>query len=292
MTMPLTSNTLTLIQGIGDIADDYDAFLLDIWGVLHDGITPFPGTIDCLKRLKDSGKKTCLVSNTPDNSAGIIEKLNRMGITRDLYDDIITAGDSAYEDIKTHYQGQSCWYAGDKHFSDLTAGLDLNMVDHPAQADFMINDLYALSDQELETVKPLLQEAADKGLVMICGNPDLVVNVGTELNECPGTYALIYEEMGGHVVYHGKPHRPIYETAWEKLGRPDKTRMIAVGDSLHTDIQGANGFDVRSVFNLAGIHKEEVQGAQMSDDIDTGKLENMIQAQPHRPNAVLNGFQW
>src|SRR5690606_8669454 len=112
------------------------------------------------------------------------------------------------------------------------------------------------------------------------------------LKTCPGTYAAHYEALGGIVHYHGKPHAPIYELGWERLGRLDKWRILAVGDSLHTDIQGANSFGVTSVMNLAGIHWEELQCAHAPGTADTGKIARMIAAQPHHPDAVMAGFRW
>ncbi|MCB9990613.1 MAG: TIGR01459 family HAD-type hydrolase [Rhodospirillales bacterium] len=280
-----------LLQGLGDIAAKYDHFILDIWGVLHNGIKPFPGTIACLQNLKSQGKKICLVSNTPDSSSVIAQRLAEMGISRDLYDKIITAGDSAHDDIKTR-SGQKCWYAGNRTETCLLDGIELDLVDGPEDADFIVNDLYALSDEEKQALIPLYEKAIAKNLPMICGNPDLIVNVGDDVNECPGTYARLYEEMGGTVIYHGKPHKPIYDTAWELLGKPDKSRLAAVGDSLHTDIQGANGFGITGIFNLAGIHREEILHDINPDEIDPKKLKSMIDAQPHKPDMILNGFRW
>ena len=109
---------------------------------------------------------------------------------------------------------------------------------------------------------------------------------------CAGSFAKYYEEKGGDVLYHGKPHRPIYDMAWSLLGKPDKSRIIAVGDSLHTDIQGANGFGIASLFNLVGIHQDEVRVSSENSETDMAKLTNMLNSQPHKPTAVLGGLKW
>ena len=282
---------ITLHSGLGDVADDYEYFILDIWGVLHNGIRPFPGTVACLQNLKKDGKRILLLSNTPDRGELMSRRLAAMGIGTRLYDHIVTAGDSARYDL-TERQGQRCWYAGSDGEGLLTAGLDIEHADHPDHADFIVNVLFGLGPAEKKTAFALLERAQEKSLPMLCANPDLIVNVGPEIKECPGTYALYYEEIGGTVIYHGKPHAPVYRRAWELLGRPDKNRMVAVGDSLHTDIQGANNFGIDSIMNLSGIHREEILHDQNPDDIDSQKLKTMIDGQPHKPNMFLNGFRW
>lgn len=277
------------IDGIGAIANDYDAFILDIWGVLHDGIAPYPGTIDCLDALRQAGKRIVLLSNTPDRQGTIAARLAEMGIGVEFYDHIVTAGDSAHADIAAR-AGQSCWYAGSDGMRRLTEGLDVRLAAGPDDADFIVNVLFDLSPAEKEKACRLLERARGRDLPMICANPDLVVNVGDALKECPGTYALYYEQIGGTVIYHGKPHAKVYELAWSLLGRPDKARIAAVGDSLHTDIQGANNFGIASVMNLAGIHREEWQLAP--GEAGSAKVAAMLAGQPHRPDALLNGFCW
>lgn len=274
----------TLLTGIGDIAGQYDHFILDVWGVLHDGSAPFSGTIGCLHKLKDSGKQILLLSNTPNRNAPITDMLEVMGITRDMYDHIVTAGDSAHQDLKDHYQGKVCWYAGDRYAESLTAGLDLTLQPHHENADFMINAIHGIEAEERERFLKILDEACAKDLVMICANPDMVVQSEGEIKECPGTYALHYEQQGGTVVYHGKPHGPIYERAWDLLGRPEKGRIVAVGDSFHTDITGANGFGIDSVFNFAGIHSEELRSAE--------KRAELFASQPCSPLYCLSEFSY
>ena len=298
MTQPAPIETMTykMINGLQDIAVDYDAFILDIWGVLHDGIAPFAGTIECLENLQSAGKTVCLLSNTPDSSASIVGRLEALNIGRHLYQDLVTAGDSAKEDIHSR-SGQTAWFAamadGDfGHRKDLTNNSGVTVINTPDGADFVINDLYNLSNEEFEAVKPLLQIAADNQLEMICGNPDLIVNVGKDIKKCPGTYAAYYEQIGGKVAYHGKPHAPVYERAHAKLGNIDKSKIVAVGDSLHTDVQGANGYGIDCVFNIAGIHWEEIAMDHAPEEADLDKIAAMIDGQDHNPDYVLCGFKW
>ncbi len=280
-----------ILRGLEDIIEQYDHFILDIWGVLHNGIQPFPHVIDCLETLKARSKQILLLSNTPSTGDTISDDLSYMGVTSAHYDHIVTAGDSARRDLETR-RGQKCWYAGQFHEESLVGGLDMFFQTTPEGADFMINAIYGNNPDADGKLSTQMRVAADLGLDMICPNPDKVVQVGETLKLCPGTFAAIYEdEMGGKVLYHGKPHAPIYDAAWKALGSPDKSRILAIGDSLHTDIQGANGFEIDSVFNLVGIHKEEFR-AEFGDTLSQDILTKYLARSAHKPDMVLEGLQF
>jgi len=283
------------LDGIGAIADRYDHYILDIWGVIHNGIAPFTGTIACLQSLKAQNKSILLLSNTPDRSHTVADNLTAMGVTPDLYDHILTAGESAWLGLQNRADqfhqdcGTFCFCPGDDFRADENGiplffqDLDVTFVDDPADATFFLNACGGATDS-LDHQWDQTKAALAHNLPMICTNPDLVVHVGDELYVCAGTFAKYYEENGGAVLYHGKPHTPIYEMAHSLLGRPDKSRMLAVGDSLHTDIQGANSFGIDSVFNFSGIHGEELANGDGLDDVLGG--------QPHRPQYALDEFKY
>lgn len=280
-----------ILGGIEDIIDQYDHFILDIWGVLHNGIQPFPHVIDCLATLKNADKQVLLLSNTPSTCDTIAGDLATMAITQNHYDHIITAGDSARRDLESR-QGQKCWYAGLLHEESLVDGLDLEFLDAPEDADFMINAIYGDNPDADGCLTAQMKIAAAKGLDMICPNPDKVVQVGETLKLCPGTFAAQYETyMDGTVLYHGKPHDPIYSAAWDMMGAPDKSRMIAIGDSLHTDIQGANNFGIDSIFNLIGIHRDEFRAAY-GMDLTLNDLHDYLSDSLHIPDLVIEGVKF
>lgn len=280
-----------LLSGLKDIVDDFDYFILDIWGVLHDGQRPFPHTLETLQTLKSQGKHILLLSNTPILYTVIAEMLADMGITHKLYDHILTAGDSTRHEL-TARQDQKCWCAGHLHDPSMVAGLNIEYVDHPAQADYMINAIFGNDEHINNHYIDLMRIAAERRLDMICPNPDKVVHVGAHLKLCPGTFAEIYEtEMDGTVHYHGKPHRTIYDWAHEKLGRPDKERMVAIGDSLHTDMQGANNFGITGILNMDGIHREEFGIVQTQGGRpDESSIAKVLGQSPHQPDMLMNGF--
>lgn len=279
------------IDGLREVADQYDGFILDIFGVIHNGLELFPGTMQCLQELKDRGKRVVLLSNTPKRGFESAQDLLKLGISEDLYTGIVTAGDSAHEKLK-EFNGQKCWFAGTEVFEALLDGINLIKQDTPDDAEFILNAITGLYAWPADEIKNALEQAQKRNLPMICSNPDLVVNIGDEQHICAGTYALYYEEIGGYVSYHGKPHIPVYEEAQAILSIDDKSKILAVGDALHTDIQGANNFGIDSVFNLVGIHWEEVQLDHAPGKADIEKIKIVVENQPHHPTYALGGFAW
>lgn len=282
------------LGGVEAIADLYDHFILDIFGVIHDGIDLFPGTIDVLTRLKAMGKQTCLLSNSPRRAAGAAQQMDYMGLSRDLYDHVITSGEATYQALQSDYNSpeQRCWFIGPAVFHEVLEGFAGEIVQRPEDATFILNSIPGTEPSAVAKLKEQLVLSQRLGLPMICANPDLVVNIGDEQHECAGTFAAIYADMGGEVIYHGKPHQPVYEMAHQKLGAPKKSRVLAIGDSLHTDIAGANGFSIDSIFNLIGIHWEEVQMEHAPHLADIPKIQSIIAQQPHKPTYTLAGFDW
>jgi HAD superfamily hydrolase (TIGR01459 family) len=280
-----------LINGLSDIADHYDHFILDIYGVLHDGIRPFALTIETLEKLKRAGKQTCLLSNSPRRVENVIQALKSMGITRAHYDHILTSGEATYQALKNRDAdlGDACWFIGNAWGSEILEGQNLKILNGPENASFLLNSIPGTEGTARDKLMKQLRTAANKDLPMLCANPDLVVNIGTELYECAGTFAALYEQMGGRVIYFGKPHKPVYETCFEYLGKPEKSRICAVGDSFHTDITGANRFRIDSVINLIGIHWEEVVTAGKADP---AKLEALLESQNTQPIYMMAGLSW
>ncbi|MCD8562764.1 MAG: TIGR01459 family HAD-type hydrolase [Alphaproteobacteria bacterium] len=281
-----------MIKHLSEIAPSYDHFIIDIFGVIHDGIRPFPETIDTLTALKDAGKKTCLLSNSPRLSARAVEHMKSMGIPRHLYDYIVTSGEATHEYLDDPaFRHKACWFIGKNFIEDL-ADLGLSFTEGPEGADFILNSIPGTGKSEVALLTRQLETAAANKIPMICANPDLVVNIGDDQHECAGTFAAIYEQMGGRVIYQGKPHREVYETCHALLGQPNKSRICAIGDSLHTDVAGANNFGISSAWNIIGIHWEELKCHHKPGEADLAKIENLINSQPHKPDYVMKGFIW
>ena len=289
---------IPFIKGLSEIAHRYDGYIFDLFGVLHNGVEPYPGTLNTLIKLKEQNKKTVLLSNTPKLSAHSSQDLAAMGITEDLYDRLITAGDAtrvALQEKNDDFHaalGSSCWYIGPETMAHLLEGLDFKRVERAEDATFILNAMPGRDKSLIKDIDKGLDYAAKHDIPMICANPDLVVNIGDRQHECAGMLAKHYEEMGGRVAYHGKPYRQVYNMALEALGLLDKTKILAVGDSIRTDIQGAHNFEINSIFNLVGIHREEVLMDNSDQEIDLDKVMLVLKNQPFQPTAVMAGLQW
>lgn len=272
------------INGIGDVFAPYDGFILDLWGVLHDGLAPFPGTIPTLELLKKAKRKVWLLSNAPRRAHLVAGMLENMGIGPDLYTGLLTSGEASWHALREELiqqWGRRCLYIGlGDRDNSVFEGLDLDVIRDPEKADFI---LCASVEDAFDTVDqygPLLAACAERKLPMLCANPDKVVHVGNELVVCAGTLAGTYREMGGEVVFQGKPHRAVYARCLQAMGTRN---VLAVGDSMLTDIAGAIGAGLDSVLVASGLHREEFK---------TGDLSTFLANYPYRPHYVTERFTW
>lgn len=255
------------VTGMAGLADRYDGFILDLWGVIHDGVQPYPGAVECLTKLRDDGKRCVLLSNAPRRAFAAEEMLRSMGILPSLYSGIMTSGEAAHLALRLRRDpwfaalGNRVWHLGPERDRNVMDGLDLQRAATPAEADFVLNtgpDDHR-GPTEVSAFEDDLQACARHGLKMICANPDLEVIRGGVRVICAGALAVRYEQMGGEVRWLGKPDPAIYHPVLGMLGTaPDRT--LAVGDSLRTDIAGAAAAGVDSCWVLGGIHGEALGG--------------------------------
>jgi HAD superfamily hydrolase (TIGR01459 family) len=286
------------LNGLHEMADRFDVFFLDIFGLLHNGVTLYTGTIHCLEELLKSGKKICLVSNTPRMPENVVEDLYAKGLESHLYHDIVTAGYSARQELSADHQGQKVFFMGNytpgknNEFDGFTRDLGLIFVDDPAEADLVINAISGTTEESNKPIYEHLTRAIAHKKPMLCANPDMVVHIANNIFICAGTYAKWYEERGGDVSYHGKPYRHVYEHALEKMGNPDRSRVCIMGDALHTDIQGANRMGFAGIWVLCGIHWEELRLSEKPSHPDLDRVAETIKISPHKPIATLTEFKW
>ena len=285
------------LSGFAPLADRYDGFVLDLWGVIHDGVNAFPHSVDCLRRLRDAGKRTLLLSNVPRPNDAVRIMMRRMGIEDALYTDILTSGEAVRRALQSPPDawwaglGQRVFHLGPERDKPVLEGLPLIVTDRPEDADFVLNtgpDDHR-NPSDMNEFEQVLQDCAKANLKMICGNPDLVVIRGGVRVLCAGSLAARYQELGGDVRSVGKPDPAIYRPVLEVLNLPSE-RVLAVGDSLHTDIAGATGVGLAVCWVLDGIH-----GASLSDGaggFDPVKTEAAAQAAGVAPVATLPRFCW
>jgi HAD superfamily hydrolase (TIGR01459 family) len=277
------------IAGLRAIAADYDGFLLDLWGVLHDGVRPYPEAVDCLQALRRLGKRVILLSNAPRRAASVKAGTARIGIAEDLYEELVCSGEETWRDLEAwsdrFYRGlgRRCFPIMAARDRGMLEGLELEIVQEVGAADFLLATGVEGPGDRVEHFAPVLETARGRDLPMVCANPDLVVMRGGVREICAGSIAEAYERLGGRVRYHGKPHPPIYRRCFELLAPIEPSRILAVGDSLRTDVTGASRAGIASVFVTDGIHGEELAGA----DLDGAGLARLFERWGCRPTAVL-----
>lgn len=288
--------SLRLLAGLREIAPFYDGFILDLWGVLHDGSAPLPGVVDALTRLKDLGKRLAVLSNAPRRAALVEARMNEIGITRGLYDFVHSSGEDAWQHLKRRDDafyagvGRRCYHIGPQRDDNMLEGVGLERVADIAAADFVLNTGPGGWDETVAQYEPVLQAAKARDLPMICANPDLVVVSQGKRVICAGAVAERYEALKGRVRWHGKPFPPVYEVCFRAVGIADRRRILAVGDSLRTDIAGANAVGIDSLMVTGGIHAEEFGLVGGQPDLD--RLIEAVAASGHRPDAVIAHFRW
>ena len=279
------------------LADRYQGFLLDQWGVLHDGTRPYPGARDCLSRLRKLGKSVIILSNSGRSASRNEVVLAGLGFPRDLYDQVVSAGDDARDAIaagdEPFYRelGRRCLLLARDGDRQLGESLGLELVDRAEAADFVLLMGMDSQCQSLAGWYPLLEQARACGLPMICGNPDLYRTRGDgSLEEAPGLVARAYAEMGGQVRYHGKPEPRIYQACLRKLGL-QPSQVLCVGDSLAHDVAGAQGVGLDSAFIAGGIHRQDV--VWLADDsVEPASFLTLCDRHRLYPDFALSRFQW
>jgi HAD superfamily hydrolase (TIGR01459 family) len=285
-----------LLSGLGELASAYDGFIVDLWGVLHGGIAPYPGALEALAELKRRGKRVALLSNAPRRSAVVEARLREMGFPDESWDVLLTSGEATHLALRdradpTHAAlGARMLQIGPAWDASLVAGLDYVAADDVESADFLL--VIGLRDEReaLESYDPLLERAARRGLVLICANPDLVVQRQDGSRwPCAGSLAQRYEEHGGRVVRHGKPDPAIFARCVEAMRVGG--RVLVVGDSLTTDIPGARAAGLDSVWVTRGIHAGEL-GITPGERPACERLEAVMAAYGERPTAVIPAFGW
>jgi HAD superfamily hydrolase (TIGR01459 family) len=262
---------------------------------VHDGTAPFPGVLDCMEQLIGAGKRLVLLSNAPRRSDDVVRRIARIGVPDRLYHGVMSSGEEAWQHLKKRDEpfyaalGRRCLQIGSERDLEMRDGLDLAFVATPAEADFILNTGPAGWEDTIEDYAPALQAALARGLPMVCANPDLVVIHDGKPALCAGALAEEYERLGGQVRWHGKPYPSVYDSCLGLLGISDQRRILAIGDSLRTDIAGASGAGIDSLLIAGGVHAVEfcADGA-----LDLGRVTAAIEKSGSRPIGVAARFVW
>ena len=247
-----------LINGLSQIQSKYDAFLIDLWGVVHNGVHLYPKAIDVLKNLNELNKRFVLLSNAPRPSKSVEKYLLNLKMDRVFLKNIFTSGEAALQTLKKNVYGKNFYHIGPRRDKDLIFGFEKNQTSLEKSDFILCTGLFENEEKSLNYYKNLLGKHTK--LKMICTNPDLIVHRGSQTEYCAGSLALIFEKLGGKVVYFGKPYSEIYNFCTKK-----NETILVVGDNIRTDIRGANNMKFDSLFVTDGIHKEEFINLPIKD---------------------------
>ncbi len=282
--------SLRFAERLRDLVDGVEVVLSDIWGVVHNGLESFPDACEALHTCRRRGSTVILITNAPRPADSVQRQLRKLGVADETYDAIVSSGDLARNFVADH-PGKKMFWLGPERDSSIYRGLDAVMAPLE-QADYIV--CTGLFDDETETpedYRAMMLQAREHKLPLICANPDIVVERGDRLIYCAGAIAELYRELGGEAIFYGKPHRPIYERAMalaaERRGQPTPLdRVLAIGDSVRTDLTGAHGFGIDCLFLTRGIHSEEFEGIEQLDPASVKELFG------HPPRALMRELRW
>ena len=264
-----------IVDSFSEISARYEAAFVDLWGCVHDGVRALPEAVAALQAYRAQGGVVILVTNSPRPRAGVERQLDHFGVPRDAWDAIATSGDSARAAMFRGVVGHKVWFIGEARDSRFFEPIEI--IENPVEIEQVpleeaegivcTGPFDPLADPA--ALRPEFLLAKTKGLKFLCANPDIVVDRGEVREWCAGALARLYTEMGGESLYFGKPHPPIYDLARRRLaqlrpGIPDQA-IIAIGDGIHTDVQGAMGEDLDSLFISGGLSAAETKTAHQPD---------------------------
>lgn len=286
---------MQILDGIASLADRYDGYVLDLWGVVHDGKQPYPGVPEALGALKRAGKRIVFLTNAPRRSWFIAGMLDRMGLDRALYDGIISSGEIAWRMLKRRDHpwfarlGPRAVHIGPERDLSVVEDGVAELVADPASADFLLNTGPdpERGSQDASAYLPALEAAARHRLPMLCVNPDRHVMVGTERLICAGALADLYKPLCGDIFEVGKPDPAVYDPVLERLGIADRRRVVAIGDTPHTDLAGAQAAGLDALWALTGLAQHA-----LGDSPTTETLRQVALREGVDPIAAIRALRW
>tara|TARA_B100000683_G_scaffold25906_1_gene23589 strand:- start:763 stop:1581 length:819 start_codon:yes stop_codon:yes gene_type:complete len=241
-------------EGLSSIADNYQLFYIDLWGVIHNGIKLHDEAINVLKQISKKNKDYVLLTNAPRPKSSVKVFLEKLGMEKEISDHVFTSGEAALNYLKKNFFDKNFFHIGPPRDFDLFKDFKKNKLINIEKSDYLLcTGLFDDHDKDLIFYKNLLEKHLKKK--MICTNPDLIVDRGTTREFCAGSVAMVFEKMGGEVVYFGKPYPEVYN---QSINNKDK-KILCIGDNLNTDIKGANLLNYDSLIISNGIHKLEIK---------------------------------
>ena len=281
---------LRIVDRISDLVDGVDVLLSDIWGVVHNGLESFPEACAALHTFRKRGGTVVLITNAPRPADSVQRQLRKLGVADETYDAIVSSGDLTRHYVAEH-AGQSMFWLGPERDNSIYRGLDAKFAPLESANFIVCTGPFDDETETAEDYREMMVQARQRDLTLICANPDIVVERGDRLIYCAGAIAELYRELGGEVIFYGKPHRPIYERAMAIAQRQrgvatPLSRVLAIGDSVRTDLTGAHGFGIDCLFVMRGIHASEIEDIDLKDPASAKELFG------HPPLALTRELRW
>jgi len=278
---------IPILSSIAELAAGSEAWIVDIWGVMHNGARAHPAAVHACLKFRTAGGAVVLLSNAPRPFAAVVPHMTALGVPPEAYDAGVTSGD-ATRDTVAAWQGRSLLHIGPERDRGLLSGFDIHLAP-PDRAEIVLcSGLYDDTRETPADYAGLFEALLARGVPMICANPDIMVERGNELIYCAGALAADYAAKGGHVAYAGKPHAPIYARTLAEIARirgpVAKHRILCIGDGIDTDLAGAHAASLRSVFIASPIF--------VPDGLDAGVLAELFAGRPFAPVAALPALAW
>ncbi|WP_273758599.1 TIGR01459 family HAD-type hydrolase [Bartonella sp. AU55XJBT] len=280
-------NELTHIE---TVIERYDAVFCDVWGVVHNGVQAFEPALKALDKIRQMGKTVILLTNSPRLWEDVAAQLQSMNVHRDYYDAIITSGDVTRDLICA--APRKIFFIGPQRDLVLFEGLTCEFVEEREASVVVCSGFLEDLEEEPSAYEAMFRRIRARNLPFICANPDVIVHYGNKEFWCAGALARLYQQLGGEVRIAGKPHAPIYECAFEKLqkmrGIVEKTKVLAIGDGLLTDIKGAAQFGLDALYIMGGIHRYDYM---QNGVVDKQALHSSLERYGYRPQAIMWALQ-
>jgi HAD superfamily hydrolase (TIGR01459 family) len=286
--MAEAKGAVPILLSIEPLAAECEAWIVDVWGVIHNGVKAFPAACDACRKMRARGGVVVLVSNAPRPFSALIPLLDGLGVKRDAYDTGVTSGDVT-RDMIEGWQGHRVFHIGPERDKGLFDGFDVRFAGAEDAEVVVCSGLFDDTRETPDDYRATFELLLARRVPMICANPDIRVERGEELVYCAGALAALYESRGGSVVYAGKPHLPIYDRVFAAIervkGRPvPRQRIISIGDGIETDLLGAHHAGVRSVFIASGIH--------VTRPLDEHVLGKLFVGRAYAPIAAMPALAW
>lgn len=292
--------TTKFCQGISDISDTYMGFIIDQWGVLHDGQKLYDGVLECLEELRGRKKKIIILSNSGAPASVNSKALSKMGLEKEFYDHIVTSGELIRSGVNEQAQGlfkgygKKCFIFGKKEAKGLFDNTDIEPVEDIKDATFMLIAGVDRDYLQADDYIPVLKEAVRRGIKAICTNPDSHALLGASYLMGPGLIARSYEDFGGVVQYIGKPHAPIFRHCIELLQKHEiyPAQTVMIGDTMAHDIMGAHYVNIDTCLVKTGMHAGVFKNCKTPAEVDK-TLDILITHYNHvRPRYLVDHFDW